>query len=458
MTIDVLPDLALLTIFDFYLDGEDSEEIETWQTLVHVCRKWRNTVFGSPRHLKLRLCCTAESLRGHKLDVWPLLPIVLRSDGGGSLHNIIAALEHNDRICGIDLNRLWISSSIMEKVLEAMQQPFPALTTLELGGREAAPVVSSSFLGGSAPSLESLLLCNIPFPGLPKLLLSATRLVNLQLLNISHSGYISPETMVTTLSVLTKLENFQISFDSPRSHRHPKSRRQFLQTRTLLPVLTGLWFEGAYQYIEDLVAQIDVPLLDELHISFLTFVVPPLIPFISRIPKSKPYNEAHVFFSESDVMIGFLRKFDEAMKLEFSCEESEDPEQYLSWVAGLCSSSLPRSLISVVEHLYIKTREEWRLDWELLDDETENDQWLELLRPFTSVKCLYITGGFEHLIARAMEELIGERVTEVLPALQTVCLHSDVYDEERFEKAFGPFVATRQLSGHPIAVSLWDGT
>jgi hypothetical protein len=70
----------------------------------------------------------------------------------------------------------------MEKVLAAMQQPFPVLTSLELCG-DKAPVVSASFLGGSAPSLESLCLRHVPFPELPKLLLTATRLVNLQRFN-----------------------------------------------------------------------------------------------------------------------------------------------------------------------------------------------------------------------------------------------------------------------------------
>jgi len=43
MTIDILPDNALLEIFDFYLDGA---RIEAWITLVHVCRNWRSVVFG----------------------------------------------------------------------------------------------------------------------------------------------------------------------------------------------------------------------------------------------------------------------------------------------------------------------------------------------------------------------------------------------------------------------------
>jgi len=46
----------------------------------------------------------------------------------------------------------------------------------------------------------------VPYPGLPKLLSSATHLVTLHLLNIPHSGYISPEAMVTALSTLTRLE------------------------------------------------------------------------------------------------------------------------------------------------------------------------------------------------------------------------------------------------------------
>jgi len=36
-----------------------------------------------------------------------------------------------------------------------------------------------------------------PFPGLRKLLLSATNLVRLELYRVPHSGYISPEVMFT---------------------------------------------------------------------------------------------------------------------------------------------------------------------------------------------------------------------------------------------------------------------
>jgi hypothetical protein len=91
------------------------------------------------------------------LDVWPLLPIAVWSSGhemwGGD--SIFAALEYNDRICELGLSDF--SSSQMEKVWEALRQPFPVLTRLHLRlGDEAAPVDPDSFLGGSAPCLQLL--------------------------------------------------------------------------------------------------------------------------------------------------------------------------------------------------------------------------------------------------------------------------------------------------------------
>ena len=84
----------------------------------------------------------------------------------------------------------------MKNVFAAMQQPFPALQDLCLDSDGETEVVPVSFLDGSAPRLQTLRLTSIPFPGLPKLLLSATHLVTLSLFNIPHSGYFSPEAII----------------------------------------------------------------------------------------------------------------------------------------------------------------------------------------------------------------------------------------------------------------------
>jgi hypothetical protein len=149
-----------------------------------------------------------------------LLPIVVWGDGHEKwgVDNIIAALKHSDPICQFVLFEL--PSSQLEKILAAMQQPFPVLrlTRLRFQHRdETAPVHPASFLGGSAPRLQSLMLHRIPFPGLPNLLLSTTHLVALQLWKIPHSGYFSPEAIATGPSVLTNLESLDIRFESRRS-------------------------------------------------------------------------------------------------------------------------------------------------------------------------------------------------------------------------------------------------
>ena len=83
----------------------------------------------------------------------------------------------------------------------AMQGPFPELTDLVLiSDTTMIPPLPDSFLGGSAPRLRNLLLVRVPFPGLPKLLLSATHLVNIRLYGVPHSGFFSPEALVTALS------------------------------------------------------------------------------------------------------------------------------------------------------------------------------------------------------------------------------------------------------------------
>jgi hypothetical protein len=305
VTIETLPDVALLEIFNFYVDEE--KKIEVWRTLVHVCRKWRNIVFESPRRLELRLYCTAGTPVMKTMGVWPLLPIVIWGDGHEiwGVDNIIAALKHNDRVCRIDLWR--VPSSQWQTVLAAMQNSFPTLTRLQLEfNDETTPVIPTSFLGGSTPRLQRLFLNGVPFPGLLKLLLSATDLAYLCLWRIPYSGYISPEAMVACLSVLTRLEKLYIGFESPLCRPDRGSRRPSPPTRTVLPVLTKLRFKGASEYLEDLVARIDAPLLEKLGITFfhqLMFDTPQLTQFISRTPNLKARDQARVFFSEWEVSI-----------------------------------------------------------------------------------------------------------------------------------------------------------
>ena len=283
------------------------------------------------------------------LDIWPPLPIVIWSVNaktGGD--NIVAALTHNVRVCKITLYRL--PSSLWENALAAMQEPFPALTHLDLLTTDEKPIVSYSFLGGSAPNLQYLELYGVPFPGLPKLLSSATHLRTLHIHNIPHSGYISPEAMATALSALTSLETFCLSFESPRSHPGRGRRHPSPYTRSVFPALTKFDFKGVSEYLEDLVARVDAPLLDRLDIEFfpqLIFHTPQLAQFICRKPNFMAPDVAQVTFSNfrADLILPLTNG---RLELEICCTQSD---WLLSMLAQVCSSSL--YLISSLEHLYI---------------------------------------------------------------------------------------------------------
>ena len=454
MTVVTLPDVALLEIFELYIYGGQTE---AWYALVHVCRKWRKVVFGSPRRLNLRLYCRAGTPVRETLDVWPPLPIVVMvyGDEAWDEDDIVAALARNDRVCGIDLWPGYVPNSHLEKLFAAMHQPFPALTRLQLhceARDETAPVFPNSFLGGSAPRLQSLILGGIPCPGIPKLLRSAIHLVTLELSGIPHSGYFPPEVMVVGLSGLNRLERLVIEFDSPQCRPDQKTRLPPPPTRTLLPVLTTFQFKGVGEYLEDLLARIDAPLLINLEVTFfhqLIFNTPQLAQFIGRTPRFNDYDEARVVFSELEVRITLSQSADETLKLGILCNQSE---WQLSSVEQVRSSFFPQGLLHTVEHLHILENVYWRPDWQ---EDIESNQWLELLHPFSAAEDLHMSQEFVPRIAKALRELVAEeRVTEVLPSLRSLFLEEPL-PMGPVGEVIGQFVTARQLVGHPITISHW---
>ena len=450
----MLPDLALLGTFDFCVD----ERGLSWRALVHVCRKWRNVVFGSPRRLGLRLYYDARTSVDKALDVWPPLPIIIKAhyfDSWG-VDNILAALQRNDRICHFSLSGF--PSSQLEKLLAAMQRPFPALTHLRIwpGYSEQPPLsISASFLDGVSPRLQTLDLCRISFPGLPKLILSATHLVTLSLEEIPRSGYISPEEMVTCLSELTRLETLCVELGSPQSFPDQRSPCFPPRTRTLLPALTKLRLQGVDEYLEDFAARIDAPLLSDLIIIFFQediYDTPQVAQFISRIPKFESYHAAQVVFSDVDTsvaLIPIIRTPDSRLELRILYSQPDD--QLLSQVE-VCSSSFPQTLIANVDHLYLLAHGCWNCQ---PDDNIENGHWLDLLRPFTGVRRLYIHSEFTPYIMFALQDVIEEGVTEVLPALRTLFWQEKPSQQDVWD-AMKQFVAARRLAGFPITVNLGD--
>jgi len=94
-----------------------------------------------------------RSPAGKMLDIWPKLPIVIRVSGiiEDEIDDVIAALKHHDRVCGIHLTD--VSDYGLEPLMEAIQDMSPALTDLhlDLGSvLSTVPFVLDPFLGGTA--------------------------------------------------------------------------------------------------------------------------------------------------------------------------------------------------------------------------------------------------------------------------------------------------------------------
>ena len=384
------------------------------------------------------------------LDIWPPFPLVVYDIASltENVDNILAALKRRDRVDEINLYQ--VNGSSLEKVLAAMQEPFPELTFLQLGSYDkSVPVVPDSFLGRSAPRLRFLLLRGIPFPGWPKLLLSTTNLVVLDLSNIPHSGYISPDMLVTALSTLINLVSLWLRFQSPRSHLDQASRRPPPMTRTVLPALTYFSFKGAHEYLDDLVAGIDAPRLDDLDITFfndIVFDASQLIQFISRTSTLSAVENSHIVIGRDRGIVNSSSQTSR-YQVKILCRELD---WQVSSLEQVCTSCLPP--LSTTEDVYIYSAMYWPSNQQ---DNIENSLWLELLRSFTALKNLYLSKEFAPLIAPALQDLVASRATEVLPTLQNIFLEG-LQPSGPIQKVIGKFVATRQLSGHSITVSLWD--
>ena len=450
----MLPDDVLLAIFDFCVDEYPIPKpgTETWQSLIHVCRQWRRIVFGSPRGLNLRLVCTARTPVRDMLDIWPPFPLVIQNSTSltEGVDNIVAVIERRDRVHRIRLGKM--NCSPWEIVLAEMQEPFPELTHLLLTSHdEMSPVVPDSFLGGSALRLLYLGLGGILYPGLPRLLLTATHLVDLHLSDIPHSGYISPEVMATTLSTLTSLGSLSLEFRSPQSCPDPAHRRPPPMKRCILPVLTRFGFKGVCEYLDDLVAHIDTPKVS-LFITFfnqIVFDTPHFSQLVSRTPTLKALETGDIVFKDNAAMINLSSQTSGygSLEVKILCREFDWQVSSLEQVCTLCLPPLSAlDDLSIYQHTFPYPHRQ---------DNIENTLWLELLQPFTAVKKLYISKELAPRIVPALQELVGGRTTEVLPALQNILLE-ELRPLGRVQDGIGQFVAMRQAIGHPIVVSHWD--
>lgn len=444
VTIVILPDEALLEVFEFYLVGCYREE---WFTLAHVCQRWRCLVSASPCRLNLRLVCTGYTPPGEMLGRWPTLPIVIQytdKSAGSRANNIVAALKHKNRVSKIKLCN--VTNWQFEVFVTEMQEPFPKLEYLEIEAnrcRSLLPVLPDSFLGGSAPLLADVHFEGILFLDFPKVFLSANNLCGIFLLGIPQ--FFSLEKMAAALSATNHLQLLEIQAKS--WHPLQESQRSHPITRIVLPALFWLRLECTGDYLQNFMARMDaLPALQWMVISLrhsLVFDIPELPQFISRINAFKISDQASICTYPDEVRFTFSQKIRTGAELTI----------IFTAASGTISSLLPVCCSSLTPHPFerLEIRQYQRIQpvWEV-----ENELPGRSPR-FGAVKNLFLNKSAAENAGYALKACPEERVTQMFPALQNIFLEELHFGTDS-QKAIRRFASARRLAGLPVTLHNWE--
>ena len=480
VTINDLPDEGLLEIFGFYMAYPYplpplSYKEHAWHTLVHVCRRWRYVIFGSPLRLNLRiLCMNLNGTLTKTLDIWPDLPIIVHVNDRAldiwpdlpfivygndketfplrSVTSVISRLKRNNRVCKIIIDN--VPGSLLGG-LATMTESFPALIELKLvPSMVDPPKLPDLFLGGSVPSLRSLKLWDISFPALGKLLLTTRDLVILSLDIIRSTEYIPPKAMVDILSALTRLESLHLGYQIWVFGADQRISPPVLP-RVVLPSLTTFDFAGNSKILGYIASRIDAP-LESIAVTAnlskqdqLEFDILLLRDFIWHTKLLNAPHRADTFFIDYNSRISlFERKGGIDFRVLDLVIPCFDPDTQLSALLQICNSLLLP--LPSIEHLGI-----YKFESELLSLRWENGEvgapWVVLLRPFIAVKDLVLDEPVVLSVASVLHCIWGERATAILPSLQNIFLEGFQLSSP-VPKGITTFIAQRELYDRPVVV------
>jgi hypothetical protein len=444
----ILDDDSLLQIFSHYrLIHKNNWNLRLmWRNLANVCRRWRHLLYDSTSHLDMYLLLTNDSPSIDTLSHLPPLPLVInysdrteavaRKDEG----HIHLGLQKHGRVRRIFLQAPHSSLCIW---LELMNKLFPRLEDLSLLSTtvEETNLMLPETL--QAPHLRRLSLHGISLPKRSSLLSSAIALSTLSLTHIGASFNIPPRHLVTQLQGLPLLEELSIGFVIPIPL--PSGEEQLLPapiSPVRLPALRRLTYRGMDIYIDNLVALINAPHLEQLSLIFffdLTFSLVNLSEFIHRT-EAFGCLVAQVIFNKDGASIYCEQHSIGKLSLRINCE----PLDWKIDSATQVCNALGKVLFAV-EELTIDLNEDWMpSDRENTLDST---MWHELLLPFVGVKKLHIGFLLTFELSEALDSAAGGLVLDLLPELQKLEVRLEIDDAK---KVFSVFIETRESVGRPV--------
>ena len=364
--------------------------------------------------------------------------------------NIYFGLQQHGRVRQLTLQG---PSSRLRMWLKPMNNLFPSLGDLSLLSTttEGMSLVLPETL--QAPNLCRLSLHSIGLPkGLP-LLSSTIALSKLTLAHIGASCYFPPGHLVTQLQSLPLLEELSIGFSV--SIPLPSSEGEPLPPPippVTLPTLRRFTFRGEDSYLENIVAQINTPLLECLSLTFffdLTFTLVKMTELINRTERFE-FLVARVIFNKDGAAIdaGLYEQQDIGkISLRVNCEPVD---WQIDSATQVCIAI--GNILSTVEVLTLDLHVDGMPpDWE---NTLDNAQWHELLLPFIGVKKLHIGLLLTSELSQALESVAGELASELLPELQELEVPLEI---DQATNSFSTFIETRESVGRPIRLLVPSG-
>ena len=327
-----------------------------------------------------------------------------------------------------------------------MNQRFPKLRDLSLLStttEEMSLVLHEAF---QAPDLRCLSLHGIGLSKGLSLLSSTIALSTLTLTHIRDSCYFPPGHLVKQLQGLPHLEELSIGFAI--SPNEEEQIRAPIPSVTL-PTLRRLAFCGEEAYLDNLIAQINTPLLERLSLTFfldLAFTLVNLTEFIHRTEGlGCPFTQITFDKDGASLDTGYYgHQGIGKLSLHVNCAPLDWQVESATQVCRALGS-----VLSAVEELTLD------LDVEGMRSGWENtlDSMLchELLLPFIVVKKLHIGSSLTHHLSKALQSIPEGLVLELLPGLQELDVQLEIDDAR---KLFSAFLNSRGSLGRPVALSV----
>ncbi|KAF8265511.1 hypothetical protein EI94DRAFT_321437 [Lactarius quietus] len=213
-------------------------------------------------------------------------------------------------------------------------------------------------------------------------------------------------------------------------------------TRIVLPALKELFLSTVCEYAEEFVARIDTPQLDLITIDYwdqdIDFEVPHLSEFLNRSEDFKETlsNKCEVLLRDDEIVFAVISGttatdkagcwYSDAGICFHVLSERESLDQSISHLNHVLNSISP--ILSGMVHLYLHA--------DALEGFLDEIEWSQFFSQFTTVRTLSVFGNIAHFVSYALEGIAEEMVTEVLPALELLCLEGRAVSslEEKFGK------------------------